>query len=128
MQIADLLVWSIFQSLEHNNSDFIDLIKNKNVIEDVVIDRLYKLRLVAVGAHNKATTQAVILARKDYQHQLRELELLADTVISKCLKSKIAIYRVEELREHIGRLCDDKVMVAALLALVVALRTDGVCG
>lgn len=33
VQIADLLVWSIFQSLEHNNSDFIDLIKNKNVIE-----------------------------------------------------------------------------------------------
>ena len=33
LQIVDLLVWSIFQSLEHNNSDFIDLIQNKNVIE-----------------------------------------------------------------------------------------------
>lgn len=33
LQVADLLAWSVFQNLEHNNSDFIDLIKNKNVIE-----------------------------------------------------------------------------------------------
>ncbi len=33
LQIVDLRVWSIFQSLEHNNSDFIDLIQNKKVIE-----------------------------------------------------------------------------------------------
>lgn len=33
LQIADLIVWSVFQSLEHENSEFIDLIKNKNVFE-----------------------------------------------------------------------------------------------
>lgn len=33
LQIADLLSWSVFQSLEHYNSDFTDLIKNKKIIE-----------------------------------------------------------------------------------------------
>lgn len=33
LQIANLLVGSVFQSLEHNNFDFIDLIKNKEIIE-----------------------------------------------------------------------------------------------
>ena len=33
LQIADIIAWSIFQSLEHDNFEFIDLIKNKNVIE-----------------------------------------------------------------------------------------------
>ena len=29
LQIADIVAWSIFQSAERNNSDFIDLIENK---------------------------------------------------------------------------------------------------
>ena len=33
LQIADLTSWSVFQSLEHDNSEFIDIIKNKNVFE-----------------------------------------------------------------------------------------------
>ena len=33
LQIADLIAWSIFQSLEHDNSEFIDLINNKNIFE-----------------------------------------------------------------------------------------------
>lgn len=33
LQIADLIVWSVFQSLEHENSEFIDLIENKNLFE-----------------------------------------------------------------------------------------------
>lgn len=33
LQIADLIAWSIFQKLEHNNPEFIDLIKNKNINE-----------------------------------------------------------------------------------------------
>lgn len=33
LQIADLIAWSIFQCLEHNNSEFIDLIENKKIFE-----------------------------------------------------------------------------------------------
>lgn len=33
LQIADLIAWSIFQSLEHDDFEFLDLIKNKNVDE-----------------------------------------------------------------------------------------------
>lgn len=33
LQIADIIAWSIFQSLEHDNSEFVDIIKNKNIIE-----------------------------------------------------------------------------------------------
>ena len=33
LQIADLIAWSVFQSREHENSEFIDLIKNKNIFE-----------------------------------------------------------------------------------------------
>lgn len=33
IQIADLISWSVFQSLEHNDDEFIDLIKSKNIIE-----------------------------------------------------------------------------------------------
>ena len=33
LQIADLIAWSVFQSLEHDNSEFIDIIKNKNIFE-----------------------------------------------------------------------------------------------
>ena len=33
LQIADLIAWSTFQSLEHDNSEFIDLFKNKNIFE-----------------------------------------------------------------------------------------------
>ncbi|SDA45722.1 DUF3800 domain-containing protein [Methanobrevibacter millerae] len=33
LQTADLIAWSVFQSLEHENSEFIDLIKNKNIYE-----------------------------------------------------------------------------------------------
>ena len=33
LQIVDLIVWSIFQSLEHDNNDFINLFDNKNIIE-----------------------------------------------------------------------------------------------
>ena len=33
LQIADVIAWSVFQSLEHDNSEFIDLIKNKNIFE-----------------------------------------------------------------------------------------------
>ena len=31
LQIADLISWSIFQSAERNNTEFIDLIRNKNI-------------------------------------------------------------------------------------------------
>ncbi|WP_048812458.1 DUF3800 domain-containing protein [Methanobrevibacter ruminantium] len=31
LQIADLISWAIFQSVEHNNNEFIDLIKNKKI-------------------------------------------------------------------------------------------------
>ena len=31
IQIADLISWSVFQSLEHNDDEFIDLIKSKNI-------------------------------------------------------------------------------------------------
>ncbi|WP_406534505.1 DUF3800 domain-containing protein [Methanobrevibacter sp.] len=31
LQIADLISWSIFQSVEHENDEFIDLIKNKTI-------------------------------------------------------------------------------------------------
>lgn len=33
LQIADLISWSIFQSLEHNNGEYINIILNKNVTE-----------------------------------------------------------------------------------------------
>ena len=33
LQIADIIAWSIFQSLEYGNSEFINLIRNKNVSE-----------------------------------------------------------------------------------------------
>jgi hypothetical protein len=33
LQIADLIAWSIFQSKEHDDFEFIELIKNKNVDE-----------------------------------------------------------------------------------------------
>ena len=33
LQVVDVISWSIFQNLEHTNSDFTDLIKNKRVIE-----------------------------------------------------------------------------------------------
>jgi hypothetical protein len=33
LQIVDLIAWSFFQNLEHNNSKFIDLINNKSLIE-----------------------------------------------------------------------------------------------
>ncbi|MBQ2665696.1 hypothetical protein [Methanobrevibacter sp.] len=33
LQIVDLIAWSIFQSLEHGDSKFIDLIKNKDIDE-----------------------------------------------------------------------------------------------
>jgi hypothetical protein len=33
LQIADLIAWSIFQSQEHDDFEFIDLIKNKNIDE-----------------------------------------------------------------------------------------------
>lgn len=33
LQIADLIAWSVFQSLEHDNSEFIDIINNKKVFE-----------------------------------------------------------------------------------------------
>lgn len=33
LQIADLIVWSVFQCLEHDNSEFIDIINNKNIFE-----------------------------------------------------------------------------------------------
>ena len=33
LQIADLISWSIYQRLEHNNAEFIDIIKNKNIFE-----------------------------------------------------------------------------------------------
>jgi hypothetical protein len=33
LQIADLIAWSVFQSLEHDDSEFSNLIKNKNIIE-----------------------------------------------------------------------------------------------
>ena len=33
LQIVDIIAWSIFQSLEHDDSQFIDLIKNKNIDE-----------------------------------------------------------------------------------------------
>ena len=33
LQVIDVIAWSIFQSLEHTNYDFVDLIKNKSVIE-----------------------------------------------------------------------------------------------
>ncbi|MBQ7929034.1 MAG: DUF3800 domain-containing protein [Methanobrevibacter sp.] len=33
LQIADLIAWSTFQSLEHNNSEFIGLYKNKDIFE-----------------------------------------------------------------------------------------------
>lgn len=31
LQIADIIAWSIFQSVERNNSEFIDLIQNKSI-------------------------------------------------------------------------------------------------
>lgn len=31
LQMADIIAWSIFQSVERNNSEFIDLIKNKSI-------------------------------------------------------------------------------------------------
>ena len=33
LQIADLIAWSVFQSLEYDNFEFIDIIKNKNIFE-----------------------------------------------------------------------------------------------
>lgn len=33
LQIADLISWSVFQSLEHNNTEFVDLIENKTIKE-----------------------------------------------------------------------------------------------
>lgn len=33
LQIADLVAWSVFQSLEHKNFEFVDLIENKNIFE-----------------------------------------------------------------------------------------------
>ncbi len=33
LQIADIIAWSIFQSLEHGNSEFINLIRNMDVSE-----------------------------------------------------------------------------------------------
>lgn len=33
LQIADIMVWSVFQNLEYNNSEFINFIKNKNISE-----------------------------------------------------------------------------------------------
>ena len=33
LQVADLIAWSVFQSLEHDNSEFIDIINNKKVFE-----------------------------------------------------------------------------------------------
>lgn len=33
LQIADLIAWSVFQSLEHDNSQYIDIIRNKNITE-----------------------------------------------------------------------------------------------
>ena len=33
LQIADIIAWSIFQSLEYGNSEFINLIRNKDVSE-----------------------------------------------------------------------------------------------
>ncbi|MBQ6813822.1 MAG: DUF3800 domain-containing protein [Methanobrevibacter sp.] len=33
LQIVDLIAWSIFQSLEHDNYEYIDLIEKKNVYE-----------------------------------------------------------------------------------------------
>lgn len=33
LQVADLIAWSVFQSLEHDNSEFIDMINNKKVFE-----------------------------------------------------------------------------------------------
>lgn len=33
LQIADLISWSVFQYVEHDNREFIDLIKNKNIKE-----------------------------------------------------------------------------------------------
>ena len=32
-QIADLILWLVFQSLKHNNTEFIDLIENKTIKE-----------------------------------------------------------------------------------------------
>ena len=31
LQMADIIAWSIFQSVERNNSEFIDLIQNKSI-------------------------------------------------------------------------------------------------
>lgn len=33
LQIADLISWSVFQKVEHQNSKFIDLIGNKKIFE-----------------------------------------------------------------------------------------------
>ena len=33
LQIADIITWSVFQSLEYNNSEFINLIRNKDILE-----------------------------------------------------------------------------------------------
>ncbi|AMD16680.1 hypothetical protein TL18_00675 [Methanobrevibacter sp. YE315] len=33
LQISDLIAWSIFQSVEYNNTEYIDLIKNKQIKE-----------------------------------------------------------------------------------------------
>lgn len=97
-----------------------------DVVEDVVIDRLYKLCLVAIGTRDKATAQAVILTREDYQHQLRELHLLVDFVVAEGLKAEVTTYGVEELRQHLGRSGDDKIVMTASFAEVITLRADGI--
>ena len=33
LQIADIMAWSVFQSLEYDNSEFINLIRNKDISE-----------------------------------------------------------------------------------------------
>ena len=33
LQIADLVSWAVFQNLEHGNSEFMELIKNKTIME-----------------------------------------------------------------------------------------------
>ena len=33
LQIADLIAWSFFQKVEHENEEFVNIIKNKNVKE-----------------------------------------------------------------------------------------------
>ena len=93
---------------------------DRDIGKNIIINRLNKLRPVSICTRYKSVFQAVIITRENYKHKLREFHLLADSMVAEALESKISTHRVEELRKHIGRRYDDKIMMSAMVTLMDA--------